>query len=527
MSSALSSPVVVDGIVSDEKLSELLGLQAEYPELDYKRFVDPGVTRSAVELAKDVGAMQVRGGYIVVGVDGQGAPTGEVDDVDLRRFDEANLVPKLRRWLPEPLSLRTRVADRKGHKVIVIFVGPHPSGLAFTTADGSYQRDDGEEVVVFRFGEVFWRDGTRSARMDQRGIETVIEQRIQREKESWLVEQEGIRRRERAELETAREGRRAVEAPLGSVNLDMSAGELTAAALEFVRHDDSIGLRRLLNDAVDRARALIDRDEIEVELGDLLDKLTCLAATFLEYDEREWFDRVVALLANIYSLPVGEGDAQRLAYATSIPPTTRAPRVWLEIVRRVYGLGALAVRRRQWTAVRTLTVEHPEGFSDYDAYWLRHALTMASRAQHLYEQRDDRTVELSLLSLARSDIERLACLRSDGLAGEDEAILSSLAQFDLLTNLVAVVDYGRPHPGAFYPNFARFGQQRVDPIVDRLLCDTAMRGVLGLESDTDFAVALGVVGEGARNEGFRYGGFFGWAPGSAVANFVTSNYPTD
>lgn len=37
--SPLSSPVVVDGIVSDEKLAELLALQAEYPELDYKGMV--------------------------------------------------------------------------------------------------------------------------------------------------------------------------------------------------------------------------------------------------------------------------------------------------------------------------------------------------------------------------------------------------------------------------------------------------------------------------------------------------------
>src|SRR5450755_4317225 len=80
--SPLSSPVVVDGIVSDEKLSELLALQAEYPDLDYKRTVDLTVTEGTVELAKDIGAMQVRGGYIVIGVDGHGAPTGELDGAD-------------------------------------------------------------------------------------------------------------------------------------------------------------------------------------------------------------------------------------------------------------------------------------------------------------------------------------------------------------------------------------------------------------------------------------------------------------
>jgi hypothetical protein len=32
----LSSPVVVDGVVSEEKVAELLALQTEYPELDHK-----------------------------------------------------------------------------------------------------------------------------------------------------------------------------------------------------------------------------------------------------------------------------------------------------------------------------------------------------------------------------------------------------------------------------------------------------------------------------------------------------------
>lgn len=125
--SALRSPVVVDGIVSDEKLAELLALQAEYPELDYKGAIDLSTTEGKVELAKDVGAMQVRGGYIVAGVDNSGALTGQLDGVGLQRFDEANLVPTLLlKWLPEPLELRTRVAQRDGRAVVVIYVGRRP-----------------------------------------------------------------------------------------------------------------------------------------------------------------------------------------------------------------------------------------------------------------------------------------------------------------------------------------------------------------------------------------------------------------
>ena len=55
--SRLSSPIVLDASVSDEKLAELLAHQTEYPELDFKRRLDPTSTEGLVELALDLGAM--------------------------------------------------------------------------------------------------------------------------------------------------------------------------------------------------------------------------------------------------------------------------------------------------------------------------------------------------------------------------------------------------------------------------------------------------------------------------------------
>jgi hypothetical protein len=296
--SPFGSPVVVDGIVSDEKLAELLALQAEYPELDYKRSLNLSTTEDAVELAKDIGAMQVRGGYIVIGVDAHGAPVEDLDDVDMRPFDEANLTPKMLRWLPRPLELRTSIAERDGHRVVLVYVGRHLGGCAFFTADGQYEKRD-RSVVAFRRGDVFWRDGTRSVRMSQDGLEHVIARRVADARAAWLTEQNELRRQERVDLETAYEGRRLIEGPLGTVNLDMDGRELSAAALEFLRRGDTIGLAHLMNDARARAHAFIDRDEIEAELGALLDKLACLAAAFLHYEQTEWFDRVIGLLVEI------------------------------------------------------------------------------------------------------------------------------------------------------------------------------------------------------------------------------------
>ncbi len=176
--SDLAAPVL-DGDVSDAKIEVLLKIGCELPELDYKQLVDLTGTRGLVELAKDVGAMQVRGGYLVIGVDGTGTPDGGLDAVDPRLFDEAMLTPRLLKYLPSPLTLRVRLIERGGHQIAVLFVGPHPAGCAFFTRDGRYH-DGKREVVVFRAGDVYWRDGTRSVRMSQQGFESVVQQRVAR-----------------------------------------------------------------------------------------------------------------------------------------------------------------------------------------------------------------------------------------------------------------------------------------------------------------------------------------------------------
>jgi hypothetical protein len=72
--------IVLDGRVTDEKLAELLDLQTEHPMLDFKEVIDLTSRAGLVEFAKDVGAFQVAGGYIIGGVDGHGVPNGKRTD---------------------------------------------------------------------------------------------------------------------------------------------------------------------------------------------------------------------------------------------------------------------------------------------------------------------------------------------------------------------------------------------------------------------------------------------------------------
>jgi hypothetical protein len=514
------SPIVLDGVLSDEKLANLLALGTEYAELDFKATIDLSDKRQELELVRDVAGMQARGGYILYGIGDNGKPTGALDDhPDPKLFDDARMVPKLLKWLPEPLRLVTRVTEREGHRVLMLYVERHPTGCVFMEKDGSYTQD-GETKFVFRQGDAYWRDGSRTVLIGQRGLEQVIVRRIEDAKASWMDEQREVRRREQAEFEAASKS----GGPLGSVNLDLEQADLNAATLELVRSDDDIALRHLLNEARSRAAVLIGRGEVDAQLEDLLDRLACLAATFLVYRQAEPFGRIIELFARIYSMPLKEGDAQRFGHGTQFHPDEVAPRVWLRLVERLYGLGALAVREEDWDAVRTLTSQAPKGLLDYDKNWLRHALTIASRAQHLKEQKNGQAIELSLLSLAQAIVRALDCLRSDGITADDDSILTSLAQFDILSNIVAIDGAGTLGGGVFFTSFARFRQERVNPVVEQLLTDKGMREALFRRDDDDLAIALRAIGDQARQVGFVVDGFRSWDH-TPVARFLAEHPP--
>jgi hypothetical protein len=229
-------------------------------------------------MAKDVGAMQVKGGYIVGRVDNGGRPIDGMDQVELSHFDQANLVPKMLRYLYEPLSLITNVIDYQGHAVVLICVMPSPTGCGFFRIDGEYRRSGSETAsAVFRAGEVFWRSATRSVRITREGFEEIIERRLAARRSEWLEERARIELRLIEELRSAFEGRVRTEAPLGAVSFALPAPDIAPAALEMLRARDNIGLEHLLNDARARARAYVDADEIDEGLAELLDGVGCLA----------------------------------------------------------------------------------------------------------------------------------------------------------------------------------------------------------------------------------------------------------
>ena len=523
-----SSPVPpADGVVTDERLLALLRLAAEYDDLDFKRMLDLSTTRDEVELAKDVGAMQVKGGHIVIGVDDQGNPTSDMDGAITSAFDPANLAQKMQKYLAGAIDIATSTLARNGHTIVLICVKPNPKGCAFFRIDGKYTDHKGKEVAVFRAGDLFWRQNTRSVRITIEGLDEIIERRFLNRRDDLLREWASAQRvlgfGPGPTIPSAGSG----PGPAPPPSFALGCDEVVGRATELLRQDDDIGLRQLLDDGRRRGRAFIEGEELaEDQLPSLLDSVVCIAAAFLTYERELWFDRSVQLLADLYAATANAEQVKRLGYSSHIDPLEKAPRVWLAIIQRVFALGGIAVRRQAWEAVRTLTVQLPAPLAQggYEANWLRHALTAASRAKQFAANARGLPI-IGLIDLARDDAGRLECLRSDGVGPQDEVLLSSIAQFDVLSNLAAIDAAQSTDIKVFYTNFARFHQERVQPTVERLLTDPAMRKDIFRGTDEQLATALDTIGALGRQEGIWYDGFRGWQA-TPVERFIAQHLPT-
>jgi hypothetical protein len=157
------------------KLVELLGLAHEHEALDYKRRIDLNDRRDELELVKDVAAFSAEGGYLVIGADEGGKPSGVVTEAEALLFDESRLRAKVKRYLAEPLVIRTARHEVDGAPIVLVYIGAHPDGVVIVAADGQVG-----DKVVFRRGDVYLRHGTASERWGPEDFARIKTQLIER-----------------------------------------------------------------------------------------------------------------------------------------------------------------------------------------------------------------------------------------------------------------------------------------------------------------------------------------------------------
>jgi hypothetical protein len=486
--------VVVEPLVSEEKLRQLLDEQAESVSLDYKQACDLRDKGALVELAKDVGAMEMRGGFIVIGADDRGQPVGNVQSDSAGLWDEATLRAKLRRWIPEPLDLLTARHEVAGSWMVMMYVGPNPQGFAIFQADGQYVDASGQPRTAFRKGDVFARHGTASEPWSQSDLPHVFARVVESRKEEWRGELAADFTR----LSAGSDARQLARAPASALSWNLDAASFEAAIIEQLRNNDDIPLKLLLERLPDDVRSLARTDRRVNDLPTVFDRVICVAALGLRLDRPNVVEAAIEATGSLYEIGF---DIQREPATWAISSAA----YWLELVERVLGLGALAVRLKRWDVIRILALRRGDA-DDWRNWrtWLRHGLTMAARSKLLLEEKDGRNVERSLLSLAHRVVARSEWLRP-GLSSDDERILDSLCQFDALAALAVIGETG--FVSGFYPNFARFYSSRTVPVIARSISDDAMRQAIFPKPDAELADALRGLDLQARQAAVRFNGW--------------------
>jgi len=523
-------PFALDGTVTFYKLMELLEVQTELPQLDYKRECDLSDTGALVELTKDIGAMNILGGYLVIGADDNGNAVG-LPTRQAQHFDQARLSGKIAKYLPSGGDIRSAVhtlGDGSApREVALVWVGPHPDGWCIFLRNGDYEKES-KIKTAFRAGDVYARHGTRSEPWNQTDIAAARNALVARAKDSWRAEHAEETRRA---LQTAMAGAAAVAGPSDAFTWKLDRASFQAAAAELLRRDDDVPVRLMLRAAAAQAQQLVLLPEstAATDLIVVLDRITALAALALDLRRSAFMSMAVQALLDVYGWAVED-----LRVQTSAHPLDSM--LGLRIAERLYALGALAVRLQDWTTVRELALAPvPALIREYRSRtWHRNALTQASNARLFTEQLPGgRPRELSLLLFAHAVAAADPVLRPDlpgdvpASYGGRDPLLDSLCQFDLLVTVVSGVAADATDEKALlavsYPNYARADNRRANQIVQQLVFDPEVRPALLPDTgNRELAVVLDLADRVAKQAAQA---FFGWEgyTDQAVQTFISTH----
>lgn len=489
---------VVEPVVDEDKLRQLLDEGAESAQLDYKSTLDLHKTRDKVELAKDAGAMMAQGGYIVVGADSGGEPTGALSEADLPLFDESRLRGMLKKWLPEPFELLAKVHQIDGNWLALIYVAPRPDGICIFAADGQHE-DAGKSRTVFSQGDIFVRHGSSSERWNQHDIADFRRRVSEQERERWLEELEPLIQR----IQRGRVASDLVRSTSDALDYRIGVSTFDDVAERLIRGNDLLPIRKFFMTSRRDAETVLTADEDTGAFELILRGVSSVTAAGVLYTNRAVADEGSRSLAEIYS-SVGNIAARQSEH--------KAASAWFEIIAYAESVGGCAVRQQDWRTVRRLALPEVE-YLQRDGYWrawLRHGLTMAARSGVLDVPDADGRFGPGLIARAHQKSSETQALRVD-VDQTSDRLLNSICQFDFLACVVAALEFGSDRGRDFYPSFSRYSSHRTAPAARRLIRDNEMRrALLNDRSDADLAAALQLIDRLASREGIRFSGWHGF-----------------
>lgn len=497
--------LVVDGRTDKDKVLELLRA-GEQTRLDYKASLDLTVNEDKLNFVKDIVAMSNRpgGGYILIGVDDAGQPCAGIGELDLSRFDGARLGEMVRSYIDGQIHVHTQSHDLPGgEQVVVVRVEGHRDGLPVPMAkDGQYQGSKGTRSV-FRKGDVAVREGAANVPLRHAHWGDLL---AQRDASIRMQAMNDAQQLIGQFVELMRAGGAHQGVPM---TLDMDNDTFAAAVESNFSVGDDAGVRRMLTRAGQPAQSRKDNGT------SAMDKVTIIAIQSILAGSDETLDMAIGALFKIYM------DAHH----------RRAPVAFLvEIITRVYAIGALAVRTAYWSGLPGLVLRPvniaPVGDYRY-ASWIRHGQVQGSRSNLFNEQPLESAMVLSAAKAfcarqrwARPDVDDSDVVPADQLQEVDE-ILDSLCQFDALYCLLVSAE-GSGDAGA-YPSCAAFDQSRSDPIFEVIAREAEIRRTLFKAStDSQVATAMHKVFEQAIDQSAKFGHWW-FGPTGEARFFIELN----
>jgi hypothetical protein len=503
-------PFALDGRIDAEKLRELLGAGTEFDELDYKSTLNLAVTRDRLNFVKDCIALShlPAGGYLVIGVSGDGTPASDAAPIDPKQWDAANLGPQVSRYVTQPVRIASATHDVDGRRIVVVRVYPNPEHLPNpVTRLGQYQDGGGAQQPVLRPGEIWVRRNSANQPVSYADWPSLLanyRQALRQEMRSDaqdLVEQI---------IQVIRDDR----TPDGPFTVPLTPGLTSEIRRDALLDAVDAGRRSRVINYLDNLRSAVSSATSADERSDVLDELAATAIDLARVGNFEYFDLVIEQLGRIY-------DGQRPV--PDVVQITRASdrdivQLWLEVISRVLAIGAFVTRRRNWEAMRTVA-SHPIVDRTYGnpytyGSWIRHASVQGSRAGMLSAEESTVGEGPVLLSRARDLMVRLPDLRPDVDVAvnatieshKPDALLDSLAQFDAFALLLNRANFSAGDTD-YYPHFAGLRPERALPLFHQIVTDPVARAAaLPDRTGREVAEALQSAFEGAREESLRYGG---------------------
>lgn len=498
--------------ISIQKLTSLLNQGMETDNLDYKRQCDINDAHEFVELVKDIAAMMVKGGFIIVGANDDGTPSEYIDESTFSDFDCEKLTSKVQRFIDGPFELESKVFSLEDHNYLVIHVRPHTHGFAIFKKDG--QGKSGKQV--FRAGDIFIRHDTKSERCHQADIILIQKQIVRNLQEDWMTESTThFNQILSTQLLTS-----AANTGPQLLAWDVDSQTFESVFQQLLIQGNYASIRLVLIKARSMVAQSLTSQNPLVDHKLVLNRLVSMGALAAQLAETGVFQEVIETLHKIYELPI-KSDGISIKWST---PTTHG--LWEDLVVHLFGLGGLLVRLERWELLSSIFDKRVQG-EDGQRYgnWLRHGITMAARSRpYIHNGNSPDKQEFNPISSALSLISRTEALHPESFDDED-LWLSSLCQFDFLNCIHRDLHDGKAVGASYYPSFASFRSSRTEPVAVRLVTDPELRERITPVPSERLADALTSVNELAERMSSRINGWGGYYDPSIRTLISSKHFP--